>query len=225
MMNQHTPIITIDGPSGTGKGTIAQQLAMRLQWHFLDSGAIYRVLAYAAVQQNFEETQVDALVRLAHALDLRFVVNEATNQVLLDQRDITQDIRTEHCGQMASKIAVIPQVREALLARQRAFAQWPGLITDGRDMGTVVFPQADLKIFLDASVEERARRRYFQLKEKGDVVSLTEVISELEKRDARDRERTVAPLKPASDAIVIDTTDMSIVQVFANVLQLANAIG
>lgn len=221
MIENDVPVITIDGPSGTGKGTICHKLANHLGWHFLDSGALYRVLAFAAIKRNVDFNDIAKLVTLAHALNLRFAVDANHNSiVLLDEQNITQDIRTEQCGQNASKIAVIPDVRQALLARQRAFAVTPGLVTDGRDMGTVVFPNALLKIYLYASTEERAARRYLQLKESGNDASLAQVVDELVKRDARDTARAHSPLKPAEDAVQIDTTGLTVVQVFDNVLQL-----
>jgi len=213
----NVPVITLDGPSGTGKGTLCHMLAEYLGWHFLDSGAIYRVLAYAARKRSVDFSDMEHLVSLAHTLNLRFVVG---GLVLLDEEDISDAIRTERCGQEASQIAVIPEVRDALLARQRAFATMPGLVTDGRDMGTVVFPDAILKIYLYASPEERARRRYLQLKDSGNGASLAEVVDELAKRDTRDTERTHAPLKPALDSVQIDTTGLPIVQVFESVLYL-----
>lgn len=222
MFNSEIPVITIDGPSGTGKGTICHLLAARLNWHFLDSGALYRVLALAAKKQTVDVNDVAGLVKLAHALDLRFDVNAVQKSiVLLDGLDVSHEIRTEACGQHASILGGIPDVREALLARQRAFATAPGLVTDGRDMGTVIFPHAFLKIFLDASVEERASRRFLQLKETGNDVSLAQVIDELVKRDARDTKRACSPLKPAEDAVLIDTTGLTVAQVFDTVLQLA----
>ena len=219
----NVPVITIDGPSGTGKGTICHKLAEHLGWHFLDSGALYRVLAYAAVQNSIQLNDVDKLSSLACALNLRFEVDSSQNSiVLLDNQNITQAIRTEECGQNASTIAVIPEVRAALLARQRAFAMAPGLVTDGRDMGTVVFPNALLKIYLHASAEERASRRFLQLKKNGNDASLAQVVDELVKRDARDIGRSHSPLKPAEDAVQIDTTNLTVVQVFNKVLELAN---
>ena len=217
----NAPVITLDGPSGTGKGTLCHMLAEQLGWHFLDSGAIYRVLAFAARKQGIDFSDVEPLAALAHALNLRFVVGGV---VLLDEEDISDAIRTEQCGQNASKIATIPEVRAALLARQRAFAMLPGLVTEGRDMGTVVFPDAILKIFLYASAEERARRRYLQLKDSGIDARLSQVVEELAKRDARDTAREHAPLKPAQDAVQIDTTGLTIVQVFNKVLQLVGHI-
>ncbi|QRN03923.1 (d)CMP kinase [Legionella sp. MW5194] len=219
--NKMVPVITIDGPSGTGKGTICHMLADHLDWHVLDSGAIYRVLAYALRKNRIDFNQIQDIVKLAHSLDVRFETDpHQQSRVILDGEDVYDQLRSEQCGQDASVIAAIPEVREALLQRQRAFAQPPGLVTDGRDMGTVIFPDAVLKIYLDASAEERAARRYFQLKEKGIDVSLAQVVDELAKRDARDTQRSHAPLKPASDAVRIDTTGLTIVQVFDNVLKL-----
>ncbi len=217
----NAPVITLDGPSGTGKGTLCHMLAEQLGWHFLDSGAIYRVLAFAARKRAIDFSDVEKIVSLAHTLNLRFVVG---GLVLLDEEDISDAIRTERCGQEASKIAIIPEVRAALLARQRAFATLPGLVTDGRDMGTVVFPDAILKIYLYASAEERARRRYLQLKDSGNDARLTQVVEELAKRDTRDTSREHAPLKPAQDAVQIDTTGLTIVQVFNKVLQLVDRL-
>lgn len=223
MSDKKVPVITLDGPSGTGKGTICHRLADYLNWHVLDSGCLYRVLAYAARQKGIDFTAVPALVELAHSLNLRFETDpHQRGRVLLDGNEVFDEIRSEQCGQDASRIAVIPEVRDALLARQRAFAVFPGLVTDGRDMGTVVFPDAVLKIYLDASPEERASRRYFQLKEKGIDVSLAEVVDELAKRDARDSARLHAPLKAAEDAVLIDTTGLTVVQVFNNVLKLVD---
>jgi len=223
LIENHVPVITIDGPSGTGKGTICHLLAEKLGWHFLDSGALYRVLAYAAINRGIDLGDVNKLVFLSHQLQLRFDVGN-TNQslVYLDDQEISGEIRQEICGQNASKIAVMPKVREALLERQRAFATFPGLVTDGRDMGTVVFTKAILKIYLYASTEERAARRFLQLKDSGNDVSLAQVIDELVQRDARDAQRLHSPLKPAEDAVQIDTTGLTVVQVFNNVLQLAH---
>lgn len=211
------PIITLDGPSGTGKGTISQKLALHLGWNYLDSGAIYRALAYTAAAQHINLDHIDELVDLAHHLNLKF----CGKHIYINDEDITEKIRSEACGQNASKIGAIPQVREALLKRQRAFAMPPGLVTDGRDMGTVVFPHANLKIFLHASPEERANRRLLQLKTRQNNDNLAQVLDQLVERDERDVQRTCAPLQPAKDAIEVDTTYLSIDQVFAKVLNLA----
>lgn len=221
MSDKHVPVITLDGPSGTGKGTLCHLLAKHLNWNMLDSGAIYRVLAYAARKKGYALTDIDKLTSLALLLDLRFESSRDNETlVILDNENVSEFIRSEQCGQDASQIAIIPEVRQALLERQRNFAQPPGLVTDGRDMGTIVFPQAVLKIYLYASEEERANRRYLQLKEKGINVSLAQVVEELVKRDTRDKARTHAPLKPAEDAVLIDTTGLTIVQVFNYVLKL-----
>ncbi|AWN74440.1 (d)CMP kinase [Legionella anisa] len=223
MYNDTVPVITLDGPSGTGKGTLCQLLAKHLKWNMLDSGAIYRVLAYAARKNKIDFKEVHELTALARSLNLHFASSDDYGaKVILDDVDISAEIRSEQCGQDASQIAAIQEVRQALLERQRNFAQPPGLVTDGRDMGTVVFPKAILKVFLYAGEEERANRRYLQLKEKGINVSLAQVVEELAKRDVRDTARTHAPLKPADDAVQIDTTRLSIVQVFNIVLKLIN---
>lgn len=215
------PVITIDGPSGTGKGTLCHMLAAHLGWHFLDSGVLYRVLAFDAIKKGIRFDDVKRLVTAAHALNLRFETDKNQNCIIyLDEQNISFEIRTEQCGQNASQMGAIPAVREALLDRQRAFAVPPGLVTDGRDMGTVVFPNASLKVFLYARPEERATRRYLQLKESGNDASLAQVVDELVKRDARDTERACSPLRPAEDAVQIDTTGLTIAQVFNNVVQL-----
>ncbi|MCE3043921.1 (d)CMP kinase [Legionella sp. 16cNR16C] len=216
------PVITIDGPSGTGKGTICHMVAKHLNWHVLDSGAIYRVLAYAVRLRGIPFSDAAAIVSLANQLNVKFEMDAEEQQVILDGVNVYENIRSEQCGQDASVIAAVPEIRAALLERQRAFATIPGLVTDGRDMGTVVFPEAILKIFLFASAEERAKRRYNQLKDGGIDVSLAQVIDELAQRDDRDAKRVHAPLKPASDAILVDTTGLTIVQVFNNVLKLIN---
>lgn len=214
------PVITIDGPSGSGKGTIGQLLAKTLGWHFLDSGAVYRVLALAAEQQNIALTDPNALASLALLLDLKFVEAKIgyPPRVILSGQDVTDAIRTESCGNITSKISVFPQVRTALLERQRVFRQMPGLVADGRDMGTVVFPDANPKIFLIASAVERAQRRYLQLKGQGINVSLDALHDELVERDKRDQERAIAPLKPAVDAVVVDTTGLSIDAVIQKIM-------
>ena len=215
------PVITIDGPSGTGKGTICHRLAQHLGWHVLDSGSLYRVLAYAAMKGKVPLDDRLQLAKLAEDLDVRFELDSLQNtRVILDNDDVSLFLRQEDCGAVASSIAVFPEVRAALLVRQRAFALPPGLVTDGRDMGTVVFPDAVLKIYLYASEKVRAERRYLELKKRGISVSLAQVISELAQRDLRDKTREHAPLKPAKDAVKIDTTNLTIVQVFDDVLQL-----
>lgn len=215
-MSDLTPVITIDGPSGSGKGTISRLLAKDLGWHMLDSGALYRVLAQYVLQHNCAFDDVIKITHLAAVLPAEFV----DTQVLLAGEDVTKHIRSEACSDVASRIAVLPQVREALLARQRAFAQKPGLVADGRDMGTVVFPEAILKIYLDASVEERAKRRFLQLKEGGYSVTLQDLVTDLIQRDVRDKTRAVAPLKPADDAIIIDSSTMSIEEVLIEIKSL-----
>lgn len=220
-MKKNTPVITVDGPSGSGKGTLSRQLAQTLGWHFLDSGALYRLLALAATRHAVEFDNQAALAVLAGHLDVVFAKNES--QIFLEGQDVTLDIRTETCGGNASKVAAIPMVREALLDRQRAFLEPPGLVADGRDMGTVVFPRANLKIFLEASAQERAKRRQGQLKEQGIDVSLDDLLAEISERDTRDRQRAVAPLVPASDAIVLDTTVMSIQAVFDAVMAMVRS--
>ncbi len=218
-----TPVIAIDGPSGSGKGTLSRSLAVELGWHWLDSGAIYRVLALAAIERGLDESQPGAVVALAETLDIKFnKIKELQNdaQTLMDDRDVTDAIRAENCGQLASRLAAVPAVRTALLDLQRRFRQPPGLVADGRDLGTVVFPDAEFKIFLDASAQARAERRYKQLKQKGIDVSLTTLAQDLEERDRRDRERTVAPLKPAPDAQIVDSTGMDIPTVIQHVLTL-----
>ena len=220
-MAQMAPVMTIDGPSGAGKGTLCQLLAEKLGWHLLDSGAIYRVLSLAALHHDVEIDSEAALVPLAANLDVQFQVEGALVKVILEGEDVSRTIRTEEVGNAASKIAAFPRVREALLRRQRAFRQAPGLIADGRDMGTVVFPEADVKIFLDASAEERAQRRYKQLQDKGFDVNFERLLTEIRERDDRDRNRAVAPLKPAEDALVVDSTSMTIDEVLATVLAYA----
>ncbi|RUO81370.1 cytidylate kinase [Idiomarina tyrosinivorans] len=224
-MTSHIPVITIDGPSGSGKGTISRLLADKLGWHLLDSGAIYRVLALAAIHHDFTPDNEESLVALAAHLDVKFVTEEdnALTHIILEGEDVTMTIRTEQVGNMASKVAALPRVREALLRRQRGFRELPGLIADGRDMGTVVFKDADAKIFLTASAEERARRRFEQLKGAGFDANIEQLINEIKERDDRDMNRSVAPLKPAEDALTVDSTAMPIAEVLEQVMTFAHS--
>jgi len=214
------PILTIDGTSGVGKGTAAAKIAQIMDWNLLDSGAIYRSLAIAALQKNVALNQEVMLAELAETLDLRFEAKDGEALVFLNNQEITKDIRREEAGNAASKIAIFQGVRTALLARQRAFAQPKGLVADGRDMGTVVFPEAWLKVFLTASIEERAKRRYKQLKKKGIDAQLSDLITILTERDTRDSQRAIAPLQPAADAIIIDTSHLSVDQVINEIIHL-----
>jgi len=220
------PVITVDGPSGSGKGTLCKLLAETLGWSLLDSGALYRLVGLAAQHHGVALDDEGALVVLAAHLDVQFIAEKDKDlRIVLEGEEVTNAIRTEEVGAMASKVAAIGAVREALLERQRAFADLPGLIADGRDMGTVVFPDADLKIYLDASAEERARRRYNQLINKGVGASLQTILEDIQARDARDMNRDVAPLKPASDAVILDSTQLSIDDVLAAVLEQARHRG
>lgn len=209
------PVVAIDGPSGSGKGTISQWLAGQLGWHLLDSGALYRLVALAAQKARVDLSDAAALAEIAEHLDIAFRLEPGEQGVrtLLQGEDVSLQLRTEDCGRAASIVAAIPAVRTALLHRQRAFRQSPGLVADGRDMGTVVFPDAEVKIFLTASAEARAERRYKQLNEKGIGANLADLLKDILKRDQRDRERTVSPLKPAEDSVILDTTGMSINEV------------
>jgi cytidylate kinase len=219
------PVVTIDGPSGSGKGTISRALADRLGWHYLDSGALYRLVALAALRSQVPLTDAAALARLAGTLDARFATIGGVERVYLSGVDVAVELRTERAGEGASQVAAIPAVRAALLERQRGFAAPPGLVADGRDMGTVVFPEATLKVFLTASAEERAMRRHKQLKEKGIDVSLPDLSWDIAQRDARDANRTVAPLKPADDARVIDSTSLTPKEVVSRILNWLEAAG
>lgn len=219
MILKSAPVITVDGASGTGKGTISQLIAKRLGWKLLDSGALYRVLALAAQKHSVALENEQALDVLAEHLDVQFIAQENNFPlVILEGENVTETIRTEKMGNAASIVAALPGVRTALLSRQRAFREEPGLVADGRDMGTVVFPDAELKIFLEASPEERALRRYKQLKERGVNVNLSDLIQTLHERDRRDQERVVAPLKPAQDAHLIDTNRLTIEEVVQKII-------
>jgi len=219
-----TPVIAIDGPSGSGKGTIARRVAVALGWHLLDSGALYRLVALAGARQGVAADDAPGHAAVALGLAVEFGVDEAGEErILLAGDDVTRSIRTERAGAEASRVAAMPPVRAALLERQRAFAQPPGLVADGRDMGTVVFPAAPLKIFLTASPDERAQRRHKQLKEKGVTVTIADLSQEIRERDLRDSSRPVAPLRPADDALVLDSTGLGIEQVVAQVLELARS--
>lgn len=221
-MPHSAAVITIDGPGGSGKGTICRLLAQRLGWQLLDSGAIYRVLALAAMHHQIVCDDEEALQPLAAHLDVQFSSDEQGNiRITLEGENVSHTIRTQEVADLASKIASLPRVREALLRRQRAFADEPGLIADGRDMGTVVFPQAEVKIYLTASPEERARRRYLELKEKGFDVNIDDLLNEIQARDERDMNRATAPLKPAADAYILDSTNKPIEQVLEEVLNYA----
>lgn len=219
------PCIAIDGPAGVGKGTVSQRLALLSGWNYLNSGTLYRVLGIQAQRCAVDLDDTVALVELAQRLQVEFCLNSLDNgagRVELDGEDISDQLVTEASGAAASKVAPIPGVRAALLERQRKFLQPPGLVAEGRDMGSVVFPAAQLKIFLEASAQERARRRYEQLKDNGPDVSLRAVLSEIQNRDKRDRERSISPLVPAEDAIIIDTTALTVEEVVNRVLELCS---
>jgi cytidylate kinase len=217
------PVLTIDGPSGSGKGTIAQLIAKTFGWHYLDSGALYRVLAQAAIKHDVDLADEATLAKMAQNLDVVFSLDNDVLTVVLEAEDVSTLIRSEQAGNAASKVAALPAVRAALLDRQRDFCQSPGLVTDGRDMGTVVFPTAQFKVFLTASAEQRAQRRYKQLKQKGIESNLSDLITEIAERDERDSNRSVAPLKAAEDALQIDSSAMGIDAVFERVKQFVQA--
>lgn len=221
-MVNNIPVITLDGPSGTGKGAISRLIAQELGFHYLDSGALYRLLGLAASHHSIPLDDDSALVTLAGHLDVQFVFDDERQEtdIFLEGERVTDVVRSEASGKDASVVAVLPNVRQALVDRQHAFLEPPGLVADGRDMGTVIFPEAELKIFLTASLNERARRRHKQLKGKENDVSLEDLQEILSVRDTRDRQREIAPLLPADNAIQIDTTELDIDQVFKRVMSL-----
>jgi cytidylate kinase len=215
------PVLTVDGPSGSGKGTVGQALATQLGWHFLDSGALYRAVALAAKRKRADVGDAGVLVRIAQDLEARFEIQgDASVRVVVDGEDVSTAIRSEEISGLASKVAAVPGVRRALLDKQRALRRPPGLVADGRDMGTVVFPDATLKIYLTASPETRAERRYKQLKDKGLGVNLARLAEEIRVRDARDAQRDASPLKPADDAQIVDTSSLTVAQVVGRILDL-----
>ena len=221
-----SPVITIDGPSGAGKGTVSRLVAEKLGWHLLDSGALYRLVGVKATRDDISFDDESSLAKIAFSLNVVFKSCDNNDPiVLLDDNDVSLDIRTEPASYAASQVSRHPQVREALFERQRAFCQFPGLVADGRDMGTVVFTDAPLKVYLTATAEERAKRRHKQLKQKGLDGNLADLLREIELRDQRDFSREVAPLKPAEDAILIDSTTMSISQVVEKVIKMAKKAG
>lgn len=225
-MAKFVPVVTIDGPSGSGKGTIAQRVARALGWHFLDSGALYRLVALAARNHGVSWDNEAGLEVLARNMDVQFLASEKGDpRIIMEGEDVSRDIRTDEMGQGASKVAILPAVREGLLQRQRDFRDMPGLVADGRDMGTVVFTDAPLKIYLTASAEERAQRRFKQLQEKGLSANLSDLLRSIQARDEQDMNRPIAPLKPAEGAMMLDSTRSSIEEVFAEVMAEVRARG
>lgn len=213
------PVVTIDGPSGAGKGTLCRLVAQSTGYHLLDSGSLYRLTALSAMQAGVDLGDMSVVAEIAQALDIRFDASSGgTTKVFLSGSDVTSDIRREEVGMNASKVAAYPSVRAALLDRQRAFAVEPGLVADGRDMGTVVFPDAAVKIFLTASAEERARRRFAQLLQAGENPDMTAILADIRARDERDSKRAAAPLVPADDAVILDSTELSIEEVLQKIL-------
>ncbi len=219
-MNNKIPVIAIDGLSGSGKGSVSKLLAKRLNWHLLDSGALYRAVALLVIEQNLSLDDLPKLISVAENMQIEFVGidNSQSQKILLNKRDISEVIRLEDCGNLASRIAAIPEIRSVLIDRQRSLRQAPGLVADGRDMGTKVFKDANLKIFLTADPEERAKRRLLQLQDLGISATLSSVLADLKARDLRDSERPVSPLKPDADAVIIDTTKLSIDEVLQQIL-------
>lgn len=221
MSDVAAPVLALDGPSGAGKGTVGQRIALTLGWHYLDSGAVYRALALAVMRAGIGDRDIAGIVRIGADLDIECrPLWDETAQIRVNGVPEGENLRTEECGHRASRLAAVPEVRSVLLALQRGARRAPGLVADGRDMGTVVFPDAPVKIFLTASAIERARRRYNQLKQKGFDANLRDLFEAIQERDARDSERAISPLKPAEDAITLDTSDLSIEQVVARILDL-----
>ena len=218
-----TKVITIDGPSGSGKGTISRLIASKLAFNYLDSGALYRALSVSSARHGINLSNVKGLVDLVEHMDVRFEMEGDNFNIFLDEINVTDEMRTEDMGVKASKIAFYPEIRESLLKRQRKFAFGVGLVADGRDMGTVVFPEADLKIYLTASIEERAQRRYKELIDKGEDVSLRALAKQVRDRDARDMNREVSPLVAADDAMIIDSSEMTVLSVFNSIVKLVHA--
>jgi len=225
-MSANAPVLTIDGPSGSGKGTISRKVAQMLGWHYMDSGAIYRAVGLAAAWEQIDLSDVAAVAACAARVQIRFEAGQDAGEprVVVNGKDATQQLRMETAGAAASAIAAFAPVRTALVDLQRAFRRPPGLVADGRDMGTVIFPDAGIKIFLTASADERARRRYKQLKDKGVSITLAGLLGEILARDARDASRAVAPLRPADDAVTIDTTGLTVDAVVARVLSLCEPL-